>query len=104
MREEAFAELRRVVEVIERLRAPGGCPSDRQQTHESLAPFLPEEAYEALQAIDRHEGALHEELDDLLLPVAHALGDRRRHAKGTERRKRVDEATAVTLAALGTSV
>jgi len=58
-------------EVVARLRAPGGCPWDREQTHESLRPELLEETYEALQAIDEGDwGKLREELGDLLLEVA----------------------------------
>jgi MazG family protein len=43
----------RVVETVHRLRAPGGCPWDQKQTHHSLRPYLIEEAYEALEALDR---------------------------------------------------
>jgi len=58
-------------EVVARLRAPGGCPWDREQTHESLRTELLEETYEALQAIDEGDwGELREELGDLLLEVA----------------------------------
>src|SRR5947199_7801797 len=46
---EKFTEL---VKLIARLRAPGGCPWDREQTHESLKPMLLEEAYEVIEAID----------------------------------------------------
>jgi nucleoside triphosphate diphosphatase len=63
----AFQEL---VELIARLRAPGGCPWDREQTHHSLKPMTIEEAYEVLEAIDK--GDDHElagELGDLLLQV-----------------------------------
>jgi MazG family protein len=59
-----------LVALIARLRAPGGCPWDREQTHASLKPMTLEEAYEVLQAID--EGDDHElagELGDLLLQV-----------------------------------
>jgi MazG family protein len=59
-----------LVELISRLRAPGGCPWDREQTHESLKPMMLEEAYEAVEAID--EGNDEEfvgELGDLLLQV-----------------------------------
>ncbi len=57
-------------EVIARLRAPDGCPWDREQTHLSLRPFLLEEAYEALDALDRgDQAALQEELGDLLLQI-----------------------------------
>ena len=38
--------------IMERLRAPGGCPWDREQTHASLRPFVLEETYEVLEAID----------------------------------------------------
>ncbi len=55
---------------IARLRAPEGCPWDRQQTHKSLRDNLLEETYEVLEAIDRgDEAALQEELGDLLLQV-----------------------------------
>ena len=58
-------------EVVARLRAPGGCPWDREQTHESLRPYLLEETYEVLEAIDSGDDEkLKEELGDLLLQVA----------------------------------
>jgi XTP/dITP diphosphohydrolase len=70
MREEAAQSLRELNEVIERLRAPGGCPWDRAQTHRSLRPYLLEETYETLEAIDSQGTAtLREELGDLLLQV-----------------------------------
>lgn len=57
-------------EVIARLRAPNGCPWDREQTHLSLRPFLLEEAYETLDALDREDmDDLAEELGDLLLQI-----------------------------------
>ena len=60
-----FAEL---VEVMARLRAPGGCPWDRKQTFETIKPYLLEEAYEVMDAIDREDWrGLEEELGDLLL-------------------------------------
>ena len=60
-----------IFEVVARLRAPGGCPWDREQTHESLRPYLLEETYELLEAIDSGDDAkLKEELGDLLLQVA----------------------------------
>jgi tetrapyrrole methylase family protein/MazG family protein len=53
-----------------RLRGPGGCPWDREQTHESLARHLLEEAHEALEAFDAGDpGRIREELGDLLLQV-----------------------------------
>ena len=58
-------------EVVARLRAPGGCPWDREQTHESLRPYLLEETYELLEAIDAGDDAkMKDELGDLLLQVA----------------------------------
>ena len=64
---EEFTEL---VELISRLRAPGGCPWDREQTHESLKPMMLEEAYEAVEAIDEgNDEELKGELGDLLLQV-----------------------------------
>jgi tetrapyrrole methylase family protein / MazG family protein len=60
-----------VFEVVRRLRAAGGCPWDREQTHESLRPYLLEETYELLEAIDSgDDGKLREELGDVLLQVA----------------------------------
>jgi tetrapyrrole methylase family protein/MazG family protein len=60
-----------IFEVVARLRAPGGCPWDREQTHESLRPYLLEETYELLEAIDSgDETKMMEELGDLLLQVA----------------------------------
>ena len=62
-----FEEL---VELMRRLRGPDGCMWDRQQTHESLKPYLIEEAYEALAAIDeRNADKLKEELGDVLFQV-----------------------------------
>jgi tetrapyrrole methylase family protein/MazG family protein len=68
--EEAGAAFTRFVELIARLRAPGGCPWDREQTHESLKPMTLEEAYEVVEAIDRGDDQeLAGELGDLLLQV-----------------------------------
>jgi MazG family protein len=70
MRTEAVESLRALNEVVEKLRAPGGCPWDREQTHRTLRPYLLEETYEVLDAIDGREGTtLREELGDLLLQV-----------------------------------
>lgn len=63
------ARLLDLVTVMDRLRSPGGCPWDREQTHRSLAPYLIEEAYETLEAIETHPEHLREELGDLLLQV-----------------------------------
>jgi tetrapyrrole methylase family protein / MazG family protein len=64
----------RLMEIMRKLRAPGGCPWDAEQTHESLKRYLLEEAYEVIEAIDSGDRAhLKEELGDLLLqPVFHA--------------------------------
>src|SRR5687767_12355134 len=60
----------RLLEIMGRLRGPGGCPWDREQTRESLKPFLLEEAYEVLEAIESgRPAALEEELGDLLFQV-----------------------------------
>jgi XTP/dITP diphosphohydrolase len=70
MRDDAAASLRALNEVVERLRAPGGCPWDGEQTHESLRPYLLEETYEVLEAIDADgRSTLREELGDVLLQV-----------------------------------
>jgi tetrapyrrole methylase family protein/MazG family protein len=65
-----YASFESFQEIIAKLRAPDGCPWDREQTHTSLRPFLLEEAYEALDALDRDDMAdLREELGDLLLQI-----------------------------------
>lgn len=57
-------------EIIARLRAPDGCPWDKEQTHLSLRPYLLEEAYEVLEALDDEDPKhLKEELGDLLLQI-----------------------------------
>jgi len=66
-----LASLGTVMRIVERLRAPNGCPWDREQTHASLRPHLLEEAYEALAALDAGDPArLRDELGDLLLQIA----------------------------------
>jgi len=62
--------LRALVSVMDRLRSPGGCPWDAQQTHESLVPYVLEEAHELAEAIEAGDRpGLREELGDLLLQV-----------------------------------
>ena len=62
-----FAKL---CEIVAKLRAPGGCPWDREQTHESLLPALIEEAYEVAGAVRANDIAnFREELGDLLLLI-----------------------------------
>jgi tetrapyrrole methylase family protein / MazG family protein len=64
------AEFDRLVEIIATLRGPGGCPWDREQTHSSMKPYLLEETYEALDAVDREDASdMREELGDLLLQI-----------------------------------
>ena len=59
-----------LVAVMDRLRSPGGCPWDAEQTHESLVQYLVEETYETIEAIDAGDrDGLVEELGDLLLQV-----------------------------------
>lgn len=56
--------------IVAKLRAPDGCPWDQKQTHDSLKPYLIEESYEVLEALDRNDSRqLREELGDLLLQV-----------------------------------
>ena len=63
----SFEELVRIMKLLQ---APGGCPWDREQTHDSLKPYLIEEAYEAIEAIDSgSDDRLAEELGDVLLQV-----------------------------------
>jgi MazG family protein len=67
----AGAALLRLLQIIARLRGPGGCPWDAEQTTESLKPYLLEEAYEVLEALDAGvPNAVRDELGDLLLQVA----------------------------------
>lgn len=62
-----MTEFDRLVEIMAVLRSPQGCPWDREQTIDSLKPFVLEETYEVLEAIDRHDhAALCEELGDFL--------------------------------------
>lgn len=63
----AAAEFTRLVEIMATLRAPDGCPWDREQTIDTLKPFVLEETYEVLEAIDHHDhDALCEELGDFV--------------------------------------
>ena len=67
---EGSSSFESLQEVVAHLRAPDGCPWDREQTHLSLRPFLLEETYEVLSAIDdENQVALQEELGDLLLQI-----------------------------------
>ena len=69
--ERELGEFQTLVDIVQRLRAPGGCPWDREQTHQSLKRNLLEESYEVLEAIDRGDPrVLAEELGDILVQVA----------------------------------
>src|SRR5499427_7956695 len=64
----AEAQFARLVEIMARLRAPGGCPWDREQTFDTIKPYLLEETYEVMDAIDARDWKeLAGELGDLLL-------------------------------------
>ncbi|MEE9200122.1 MAG: nucleoside triphosphate pyrophosphohydrolase [Candidatus Brocadiales bacterium] len=65
--DKSFEDL---VELMRKLRGEGGCPWDKEQTHESLKPYLVEEVYEVIDAIDSHDAEnLKEELGDLLFQI-----------------------------------
>jgi len=64
------SQLLRLLEVMDRLRSPGGCPWDAEQTHQSLIKYLLEESYEFVDAVDEDDRqAMREELGDILLQV-----------------------------------
>lgn len=68
--EKTVESFRKLYTILERLHAPGGCPWDQKQTQRSMAPLLLEEAYEAMDAIDRKDrAAASEELGDLMMNV-----------------------------------
>jgi len=74
----AGATLPRLVEIMDRLLAPDGCPWDREQTLESLRPFIIEETYEVLDALARGDVHAHcEELGDLLMQIVFHAAIRR---------------------------
>ena len=67
---ENLSQFNTLVDIIAKLRAPDGCPWDRQQTHASLRENLLEECYEVLEALDEGDsGKLYQELGDLLMQV-----------------------------------
>ena len=74
--ESRIGDFQSLIDIVARLRAPGGCPWDAEQTHQSLKRNLLEECYEALEAIDGLDStgqtadALAEELGDILVQVA----------------------------------
>src|SRR5215208_2585663 len=63
----AARELVRLIDIMATLRGPDGCPWDREQTIDTLKPFVLEETYEVIEAIDHHDhAALREELGDFV--------------------------------------
>ena len=80
------SEIQRLREIMATLRGPGGCPWDREQTHQSLTQCLVEECSETLQAIDNEDFQnLQEELGDLLLQVTpRSLRKKFKHKKEME--------------------
>lgn len=88
----------RLLEIMARLRGPGGCPWDREQTPDSLKPFLLEEAYEVLEAIESgRPAALEEELGDLLFQAvfhAHIAAERREFTIVDVLRRLIDKMTS----------
>ena len=75
------AEVTKLVGLMQRLLAPDGCPWDREQTLETLVPYLVEETYEVVDAISSRDVDDHrEELGDLLLQIA--FQSELRHAEG----------------------
>ena len=66
----ASEAIERLLDIMARLRAPDGCPWDLEQTLETLRPYVLEETYEVLEALDAGDAAAHrEELGDLLLQI-----------------------------------
>jgi len=67
---DSSSELIRLREVMDRLRSPGGCPWDAEQTHQTLLKYLLEESYEYIEAVEENDRtAMREELGDVLLQV-----------------------------------
>src|ERR1700750_1281971 len=68
--EAAQAAIARLLDIMDKLRDPGGCPWDREQTLRTLTPYLLEEAHEVIEAIEAGDAKNHrEELGDLLFQV-----------------------------------
>ena len=68
--EKNIKSINKLIEIVKKLRAPNGCDWDREQTHNSLIPYLIEETYEVIDAIEKNDfNSLKEELGDLLLHV-----------------------------------
>ena len=70
-KDKAAKNFVKLLEIVETLRGPDGCPWDKEQTHESLLPYFIEEAYEVMESVDDEDWkTFQEELGDILLHVA----------------------------------
>ena len=69
-KEQATNLFLKLIDIVERLRAPDGCPWDKEQTHESLLPYFLEETYEVIESVESNDWkTLKEELGDVLLHI-----------------------------------
>ena len=67
---DSTANFKKLMDVLDALLAPDGCDWDKKQTHETLLPYLLEETYEVIEAIEnKNMDALKEELGDLMLHI-----------------------------------
>jgi tetrapyrrole methylase family protein / MazG family protein len=93
----ASEAIERLLAIMERLRGPDGCPWDREQTLETLRPYVLEETYEVLEAIDGGDPREHcEELGDLLLQIVFQAQLARERAEGGGRFEFADVANAIS--------
>jgi MazG family protein len=70
-KEKAAKQFIKLLDIVEKLRGPNGCPWDKEQTHESLLPYFLEEAYEVIESVDEKDwNTLKEELGDVMLHIA----------------------------------
>src|SRR5438874_11293362 len=80
--DKSAAAIARLLSIMDRLRGPGGCPWDREQTLRSLTPYLLEEAHEVIEAIETGDAQHHrEELGDLLFQIVFQARIAREEAK-----------------------
>ena len=69
-KEKAAKNFVKLLEIVETLRGPDGCPWDKEQTHESLLPYFLEEAYEVIESVDDKDWkTFREELGDVMLHI-----------------------------------
>ena len=70
-KQHAAEKFVKLLDIVEKLRGPDGCPWDKEQTHASLLPYFLEEAYEVMESVDDNDfETLEEELGDIMLHVA----------------------------------